>query len=210
MPDSALLILDDAAGGASQRWLLDAEVAVIGRDDDNSVVLADREVSRRHAEIRNDGTQYVVRDLGSKNGTFVNGTRVTASLALRDGDEILIAPRHRLLFVDSEATVPAVRHRSNGLHIDAAQRMVTVRGAPIDPPLTAAQFTLLTLLAREPGRVYTRDDVVDACYPTEDGVSDQAIDGLVRRVKARIAALDPDHDYIVVVRGHGFRLVNVD
>jgi len=40
------------------------------------------------------------------------------------------------------------------------------------------------------------------------GVSEQAIDALVRRLRERIAAIDPGHKYIVTVRGHGFRLEN--
>ncbi len=40
------------------------------------------------------------------------------------------------------------------------------------------------------------------------GISEQAIDALVRRLRDRIAAMDPDHAYIVTVRGHGFRLEN--
>ncbi len=206
MPSPALLILHDAAGAVAQRWMLDAATMTIGRDETNAIVLADREVSRRHAQIDHAGDRYTLSDLDSKNGTFVNGAPVQGAAVLRDGDEILIAPRHRLTFVDSESTVPA-RRPSRGLRIDAGSRAVTVSGQPIDPPLTAAQFALVTLLAREPGRVYTRDEVIEACYPFEDGVSDQAIDGLVRRVRARIAALDPDREYVVVVRGHGFRLV---
>jgi DNA-binding response OmpR family regulator len=40
-------------------------------------------------------------------------------------------------------------------------------------------------------------------------VSEQAIDALVRRLRDRLAELDPDHRYVVTVRGHGFRLENV-
>lgn len=206
MSSPALLILHDAVGAVAQRWVLDAPAMTIGRDEANAVVLADREVSRRHAQVDHDGDHYTLTDLGSKNGTFVNGTPVHRATVLRDGDEILIAPRHRLIFVDSEATVPAQRP-PRGLRIDAASRGVTIDGQPIDPPLTATQFALLTLLAREPGRVYTRDEVIEACYPFEDGVSDQAVDGLVRRVRSRIAAIDPSREYVVVVRGHGVRLV---
>jgi DNA-binding response OmpR family regulator len=47
-------------------------------------------------------------------------------------------------------------------------------------------------------------------WPEEErmGISEQAIDALVRRLRDRISAVDPDHAYIVTVRGHGFRLEN--
>jgi DNA-binding response OmpR family regulator len=53
-----------------------------------------------------------------------------------------------------------------------------------------------------------RDEIVEAIWPeaAEGGVSDQAIDALVRRLRERIGEVDPDHQYIVTVRGHGFRL----
>jgi DNA-binding response OmpR family regulator len=56
--------------------------------------------------------------------------------------------------------------------------------------------------------VCTRDHVVEAVWPEaiSEGVSEQAIDALVRRLRDRIAEIDREHQYIVTVRGHGFRL----
>jgi len=62
-------------------------VVTIGRHPDSTVVMADPNVSRRHAEIRPSGDGYVVVDLGSTNGTTVGGTRVRERL-LADGDDI--------------------------------------------------------------------------------------------------------------------------
>jgi DNA-binding response OmpR family regulator len=60
------------------------------------------------------------------------------------------------------------------------------------------------------GRVCTRDTVVETVWPdvVGEGVSEQAIDALVRRLRDRLAEYDPDIQYIVTVRGHGFRLDN--
>jgi pSer/pThr/pTyr-binding forkhead associated (FHA) protein len=55
---------------------------------DSTIVLADPNVSRNHAEIRPQGDGYVVVDLGSTNGTRVNGVKVTQH-ELRDGDEVV-------------------------------------------------------------------------------------------------------------------------
>ncbi|HIP86892.1 MAG TPA: winged helix family transcriptional regulator, partial [Anaerolineales bacterium] len=59
-------------------------------------------------------------------------------------------------------------------------------------------------------RVVTREEIVAAVWPEEAkaGITEQAIDALVRRLRERLASLDPDHNYIVTVRGHGFRLEN--
>ena len=61
---------------------------VIGRDRDAQLVLPDAEVSRRHARLETqDGTVFL-RDLGSSNGTFLNGKRLTSAIELREGDVV--------------------------------------------------------------------------------------------------------------------------
>ena len=71
------------------RYSLGAQVVVIGRLAECDLVVEDSNVSRRHAEIRPEGSEYVVLDLGSTNGTLVNGSRVTRH-ALRDGDRLAV------------------------------------------------------------------------------------------------------------------------
>src|SRR5438270_682423 len=65
------------------------EPVTIGRQAECDVVLEDTNVSRRHAEVRRQGEDYVFVDLGSTNGSKVNGTRVKQQ-ALTDGDEITL------------------------------------------------------------------------------------------------------------------------
>jgi pSer/pThr/pTyr-binding forkhead associated (FHA) protein len=62
----------------------------IGRHPDCDVVLNDQEVSRQHAEVRRDDADFVIIDLGSLNGTKVNGAGVKSPRALQDGDTITI------------------------------------------------------------------------------------------------------------------------
>jgi Protein of unknown function (DUF3662)/FHA domain len=70
-----------------ERVVLGEQILSIGRNPDSNIVLADPNVSRAHAEIRPSGTGYVVVDLGSTNGSRVNGVRVTQQ-DLTDGDEL--------------------------------------------------------------------------------------------------------------------------
>jgi ABC-type multidrug transport system ATPase subunit/pSer/pThr/pTyr-binding forkhead associated (FHA) protein len=69
---------------------LDKDVITIGRDPSNDLTLPNPLVSRRHARLRRAGATYVIDDLGSTNGTFVNGTRIT-SHELKAGDQIQIS-----------------------------------------------------------------------------------------------------------------------
>jgi pSer/pThr/pTyr-binding forkhead associated (FHA) protein len=79
-------LIEDRSGqpGAHHRL---GVLTTIGRTPDNQVVVPVREVSRRHAEIVLTGTGYVLKDLGSPNGTFVNGERITDH-RLQDEDRI--------------------------------------------------------------------------------------------------------------------------
>ena len=73
------------------------DTLTIGRDQTNNTVLSHPQVSRFHARLTRRGTTYMVEDLGSTNGTFVNGEPVTAPRRLEEGDTIRIGP-FRLVF----------------------------------------------------------------------------------------------------------------
>jgi diguanylate cyclase (GGDEF)-like protein len=82
-----LLLVDGAV--VIKKIPLEEKQYSIGRADDCGIVLSSKDVSRRHAVITNEGSQYFVEDLDSTNGTFVNGQRVTKA-ALQPGDEISV------------------------------------------------------------------------------------------------------------------------
>lgn len=201
-----------------RRWVLDQERSTMGRASDCDIVLPKRQVSRYHAQIERiefeDGENrgYVLHDLGSKNGTYVNGKQVHGEPhPLKDGDEIQIALCIKMGFIGADATLPLeLNGAQRGLHIDPASRQVFIASYELTPPLSQAQYRLLKLLLDHAGEVVSRDEIVDAVWAEEAalGVSEQAIDALVYRLRDRIAAVDPDHDYIVTVRGYGFRLDN--
>jgi hypothetical protein len=71
-----------------QVYELDQPVIRIGRGESSDVLIDNVSVSRRHAEIREESGAWLLRDLGSSNGTFLNGQRVSADQPLRPGDEI--------------------------------------------------------------------------------------------------------------------------
>lgn len=84
---SALAALDFPDAG--KKYPITKERTTIGRAAVNDVVIPDQSVSRRHAEIVVSGKEFVLRDLESRNGTFLNGRRIS-SRSLRDGDEIRV------------------------------------------------------------------------------------------------------------------------
>lgn len=209
--ESAMLILQ-RGGGPDRRWPLEQGTLTIGRGEDCEVFLPDRHVSRHHARISWVEGCYSVEDLRSKNGTHVNGRELAGPQALQDGDEIQIALRFKLAFVDAGATAPLTLPAAEdmGLQVDGATRQVHIGGRLLEPPLSPAQYRLLALLVEGMDCIVSRDAVVRTVWSEAEGegVSEQAIDALVRRLRERLAELDGEHQYVVTVRGHGFRLAD--
>jgi DNA-binding winged helix-turn-helix (wHTH) protein len=191
------------------RWALTQQATSIGRWADNDVVVDDRWVSRYHARICRQDEQYVIEDLDSRNGTFVNGRRIAEPTVLADGDELQVTPLITLTFVGYGSTAPLPAEvQPSKLVLDVEARQVRVGGRLLSPPLSHAQFVFLALLAEQAGRVYSRDELIASVWPDDqaEGISDEAIDALVRRVRLRLRELDPEYEYVVTVRGYGFKL----
>lgn len=197
---------------ARQSWVIERTPLVIGREADCDIILNDPKISRQHVRLTQtaDG-RFQVEDLESRNGTWVNGMRLKGSRLLEDGDELDLARMVTIVFVASEITEPLAPEEiqeSYRLRLDRNARRVFIGDREILPPLSVPQYRLLELLFDANGGICTREDVVSAVWPDDvsDGISEQAIDALVRRLRDRISEYAPDHQYIVTVRGHGFRL----
>lgn len=77
---------------------VEGEQLIIGRDPANAIVINDPEVSRRHARLTLQGGRYVLEDLGSTNGTFVNGRRLTGAYVLKPGDVVSLGETISMVF----------------------------------------------------------------------------------------------------------------
>jgi len=208
--DYPLLVAQDGPL-KGQRWKL-SKTIVLGREQTCDVVITDRQISRFHARLTPTPEGVILEDLGSKNGTHHNGTSLVAPVVLQDGDFVFIATTQQFVFLVSDATVPLIdgSPSSGRLMVDLKSRRVWVNHQQLVPPLSAQQFKLLWMLYENKGEVVTRPELVMEVWGEDQsaGVSDQALDALIRRLRDRIAALDPDHQYINTVRGHGIRLDN--
>jgi sigma-B regulation protein RsbU (phosphoserine phosphatase) len=94
------LFLSGSPGGQFTIWPLDRPRLTIGRSSRNELQIADFTVSKEHAEIIVDGPTVLIRDLGSRNGTRVNGADAREALALKPGDQVEIG--HVALTVSEE------------------------------------------------------------------------------------------------------------
>ncbi len=85
---------------AGTRFAVESQLVSIGRHPDSDVFLDDITVSRKHVELLEGAAGYAIRDTGSLNGTYVNGTRIDGEQALTSGDELQVG-KFRLLYIVS-------------------------------------------------------------------------------------------------------------
>ncbi|BCS35385.1 DNA-binding response regulator [Luteitalea sp. TBR-22] len=89
------------------------------------------------------------------------------------------------------------------LVLDGLRLAAQWRGRAV--PLTVTEFMLVQFLARRPGVVRTRDQLMDAAYPDRVSVSDRTIDSHVKRIRRKFALVDPGFEAIEAVYGAGYR-----
>jgi pSer/pThr/pTyr-binding forkhead associated (FHA) protein len=108
---------------------LEGDILTIGREASNAVAINDAEVSRKHTQLIFQGGKYIITDLGSTNGTFVNGQRLTGQHVLQPGEIISLGEQISLLY-ESVAQVDP-----NATMISSAARVVV---PPAPAPVAAA------------------------------------------------------------------------
>lgn len=96
LPSGHALLVVQRGPGSGSRFLLDNDVVHAGRNPESDIFLDDVTVSRSHAEFHRQGSQFIVLDRGSLNGTYVNRDRID-KVYLNDGDEVQIG-KYRLVF----------------------------------------------------------------------------------------------------------------
>ncbi len=96
----------------------------------------------------------------------------------------------------------------SSLHVDIPRRRVTFRGQLLD--LRPREFDLLALLAAHPGQVFSREAVLRRVWGYDDHVDVRTVDVHIRRLRAKLAAIDPEAHVILTEWGIGYRLVEDD
>jgi predicted component of type VI protein secretion system len=144
MADGYRLVMDQGSQ-AGRVFPLDQEVIMLGRDPSCSVPLGEIQVSRRHARIVHQGGLWVIEDLGSTNGTFVNGMRLSSPHPLSNGDVIGISDAVTLTF--SGSGIPAAMEALGGqpaaqpaapVYAPAPQAAPAYAAAPYEQPAPAS------------------------------------------------------------------------
>lgn len=120
----------------NQTYDLNKDIVTLGRDITNDIVINDPEVSRHHMRLTRGAGGFTVEDLGSTNGTFVNGQRLTGARPLRPGDMIGLGETVTLAYEALSAPAGAVApdDMGQGTVQNVAQRGAQVYAAPQPQP----------------------------------------------------------------------------
>ena len=164
MPHFALRFISGKYQGGEFPLRMDREI-VIGRSSDLDMVLVEDMVSRKHAKISTQGNQIVIQDLGSTNGTFVNGEKIK-KVRLKEGDRILIGTSIiKLVTADGMAGAVAPQSEAEArekLEVNASRRaQVSTQGRPMSGTIEEIPLPdLLQLLStsRKSGVLTIRSD----------------------------------------------------
>ena len=150
-------------------FLLDQDHIRIGREAESELTLQSPFISRKHAEIIRQGKDFVIRDLGSKNGTFVNGSRISETpVTLKLKDVITFSPEISYIFLESEmeetqsTVIPIGVY---GIISDDKTEDVYVDGIMLKPKLGHNEYLFLRKLTEEPDRIHTYDELIRSIYP---------------------------------------------
>jgi pSer/pThr/pTyr-binding forkhead associated (FHA) protein len=104
LPVGTALLVVKRGPNAGSRFLLDKDLTTAGRHPESDIFLDDVTVSRRHAEFQRSADTFLVRDVGSLNGTYLNRERIDEA-SLSNGDEVQIG-KFRLVYLTSSAEEP--------------------------------------------------------------------------------------------------------
>jgi two-component system response regulator BaeR len=95
--------------------------------------------------------------------------------------------------------------KAKGLVLDEARYQASLHG--VDLELTAVEFKLLSFLAANPGRIYSRDQLMERIYSDHRIVSDRTIDSHIKKLRKKIAEQSPDEELIGSVYGVGYKFI---
>lgn len=104
----------------------------------------------------------------------------------------------------SGVTAPAILKGPAGLEVNADDRRAGVGGQPLE--LTRLEFDVLLHLLQNAGRVLTRERLLELAWGYDFGGDTRAVDSTVKRLRAKLRAIDPDADCLEAVRGIGYRI----
>ena len=194
---------------------INASSVIAGNSDAVDIKLENRFVSRRHFQVRFESDVFYISDLGSTNGTYLNGSKLNPNeeQTLRHGDRVGLGVDEVILVfsgpvgtvrIDTAVIARASRADDGDLIVDSSSRDVWVRDTKL-PPLPRKEFDILECLFQNRGQAVSRDDIAAAGWPERpDDVPNADIDQYIRRLRRKIEENPSKPEIILTRHGYGY------
>ena len=200
MADSNTPYLRDPS---KKEHFLKQAVTRLGRAVENEIVIVSKRASREHAHIRREGRRVFLDDLGSTNGTFLNGERVLGSMQLRDGDQISVG-EVVFTFHDPDTTTRETPFPELEVNVEAGVVRLNRHAIQLSPK----EFSLLAYLYENRGKVCSKDEIGRTVWSEyQVGIYDYQIENLIRRLRTKIESDANAPILLITVRGLGYKLL---
>jgi pSer/pThr/pTyr-binding forkhead associated (FHA) protein len=184
-------------------YIVRKPVTLLGRSESCDLIVNDPLVSRRHCQVLWDGVYCTVEDLGSTNGTYVNGQLLRAAYALQPGDRLQVA---NVVFNFADPQAAQIGRKRPTLKIERAVRRVTVNSELVE--LSAKEYALLMYLDEHSDRICSKEELSKAVWPEYKGdVFDYQVESLIKRLRQKLEPDAEESHLVVTIRGRGYRLI---
>lgn len=184
-------------------YIIRKPVTLVGRNESSDLIVSNPLVSRRHCQISWDGVYCTVEDLGSTNGTFVNGQQLAAAYALRPGDRLQVAD---VVFHFADPQAAQVGHKWPQLNIERAAKRVTVNDDLVE--LSPKEYALLLYLDEHSNRICSKAELGKAVWPEYHGdMFEYQVESLIKRLRQKLEPAAEEPHLVVTLRGRGYRLI---
>jgi len=196
---------------------IDGSLVTAGNSDAVDIKLENRFISRRHFQVRFESDVFYISDLGSTNGTYLNGRKLNPNeqQILRDGDVVGLGVDEVILIfsgpvgtvrIDTAVIARASRGDDGDLVVDSSSRDVWVRDKKL-PSLPRKEFDILECLFQNRGQAVSRDDIAAAGWPERpDDVPNADIDQYIRRLRRKIEENPSKPEIILTRHGYGYTI----
>lgn len=190
---SKLLVVDPSTNAKSEVALDSVELCIGRAPGQNDIVLAEDRVSRRHAVIKRSGKSFVIQDLDSANGTFVNGQRIKERV-LADRDVVSIGNCN--LIYEEQAAEAAIKYSHQKLSGTIVVRSIEQLGLPISPRSTRAHATEEDIEV-----LRKRADALLRLYELSQLLrSEFSLDDIFKKVSEMLFRTTPADRYVVLLK----------
>ena len=194
---------------------LNEHVYVLGKSSDVDIQVNNAFVSRKHCQVRFQDSSFFISDIGSKNGTYVNGVRLKPSeeKQLNHDDTIGLAEK-QVTFRFQDKTNETltltleITPKEPLLRLESGPRDVYIADVLVTPPLSRKEFDILELLYQNQGNAVSRDDIARVGWPerSDGDVGNQEIEQCVRRLRRRIEPDPANPQHVITMKGFGYKM----